>query len=88
MDTGGPQIPFQVTQSEVSHIARIMPERTVKVLLGADATFSNLRDHIRKNCAILHLATHCRLLPEVPLLSSISLANGDECSVLDLLDLQ
>ncbi|KAL2833768.1 CHAT domain-containing protein [Aspergillus cavernicola] len=83
-----PADPLPGTQTEVSHIAKIMPQGTVKAFTGHDATFINLREHIHKNYSILHLATHCCPVPEVPLLSSISLANGDECSVLDLLDLQ
>ncbi|KAL4744707.1 CHAT domain-containing protein [Aspergillus terricola var. indicus] len=89
-DTDGIRWPADAltgTQAEVSHIAQIMPQGKVKVFVGDDATSSNLRMHA-KGYSILHLATHCKPNPEVPLLSSVILANGDQCSVLDLLDLQ
>ncbi|PTU21812.1 hypothetical protein P175DRAFT_0492437 [Aspergillus ochraceoroseus IBT 24754] len=81
-----PAHPLPGTRQEVSLIAEILAGS--KVFVGDDANSSNLRAHIHDNHSILHLAAHCRLVSEIPLLSSISLANGDELSVLDLLNMQ
>ncbi|KAL4755746.1 CHAT domain-containing protein [Aspergillus foveolatus] len=69
---------------EAQAITVILPES--KALLSQEATLDNLRKYIH-NYPILHLATHCKFDPEVPLLSSICLAYGRQLSVLDLLDL-
>jgi CHAT domain-containing protein len=57
-----------------------------KTLLNREATSDYLLKYIH-DYSILHLATHCKFDPEVPLLSSICLAYGRQLSVLDLLDL-
>ncbi|KAF7587638.1 hypothetical protein BBP40_006922 [Aspergillus hancockii] len=69
---------------EAQAITAILPES--KALLNQEATLDNLLMYIH-DYPILHLATHCKFDPEVPLLSSICLAYGRQLSVLDLLDL-
>lgn len=74
--------PLPGSRREVVQIGEIMPGS--KVLLGAEATLANLKKHI-KDHPILHLSTHCRIVSEVPMLSSVSLADHQEFSILDLL---
>jgi CHAT domain-containing protein len=59
--------------------------RGAKTLIGPAATREGLFDEVTRH-SILHLATHCRIVPDVPFLSAVSLANGKEFSILDLLD--
>jgi CHAT domain-containing protein len=46
-----------------------------EVLIGNKATESNVRDAL-KRCNVAHLALHCLVKPESPLLASLVLANG------------
>lgn len=61
------------SEMEAKTIAEWMPNS--KALTGPDATYDKVVCEIH-NYSILHFATHCNLSADVPLLSSILLADG------------
>ncbi|KAJ6140408.1 hypothetical protein N7471_006894 [Penicillium samsonianum] len=76
--------PLRGAVKEAEAVTAFLPES--KAILNKEATLDNLLKYIH-DYPILHLATHCKFDPEVPLLSSVCLAYGRQLSVLDLLDL-
>ncbi|KAL3449173.1 CHAT domain-containing protein [Aspergillus insuetus] len=76
--------PLRGAGREAEAVTAFFPES--KCILNEEATLGNLLKYIHYY-SILHLATHCKFDPEVPLSSSICLAYGRQLSVLDLLDL-
>ncbi|GLA09385.1 hypothetical protein AnigIFM60653_011465 [Aspergillus niger] len=80
-----PALPLPGAAKEAEAVTTILPGS--KALLNQEATLDNLLKYIH-DYPILHLASHCKFEPEVPLLSSICLAYGRQLSVVDLLDLR
>ncbi|KAL2788247.1 CHAT domain-containing protein [Aspergillus keveii] len=76
--------PLRGAGREAKAVTAFFPES--QCLVNEEATLGNLLKYIH-DYSILHLATHCKFDPEVPLSSSICLAYGRQLSVLDLLDL-
>lgn len=67
---------------EARYVATLFPQS--KLLIGRDATEEAVREHI-SHYPILHFATHGYLSEETPLLSSISLAEGEGLNVYELM---
>jgi CHAT domain-containing protein len=78
--------PLPAAATEAEYIASLFPRG--KALIGAHATEAAVREQLADDYPILHFATHGRLSEEVPMLSSILLANGEELSLYELMGLR
>jgi CHAT domain-containing protein len=78
-----PLAPLPAAAAEVAYVASLFaPDATL--LVGPDATEAAVRRHLAAH-TLLHLATHGNLVEDAPLASSLSLADGDELTVYELM---
>jgi len=81
---GNPTGDLHYAAREAAFVASLFDENA---LLGEQATEDAVRERIH-DCAFVHFATHGKLSNDVPLASSIALANGEELTVYELMGLQ
>jgi len=77
--------PLQAAEAEASLVANLFSQG--RALLGAQATENTVRECLGLY-PLLHFATHGYLSEELPLLSSILLAEGEALSLYELMGLQ
>jgi CHAT domain-containing protein/tetratricopeptide (TPR) repeat protein len=77
--------PLPAAAAEAAYVATLVPDG--RALIGAEATEPAVRSAL-EGAGVLHFATHAYLSEEMPLLSSVVLANGDALTLLDLMGLR
>jgi CHAT domain-containing protein len=78
-----PLAPLPAAAAEATYVSSLFaPDATL--LVGPDATEAAVRRHLAAH-SLLHLATHGNLVDDAPLASSLSLADGDELTVYELM---
>lgn len=82
---GNPTGDLRHAETEAAFVASLFKQAP---LLGDQATAAAVRERLADCPPLLHFATHGHLFEDAPLRSSISLANGEELTVYDLMGLQ
>lgn len=77
-----PQRPLPFARAEAVTVARVLEDPVL--LVGADATTAAVTAALPR-AALVHLATHAYVDPEVPTASALLLARGDALRVVDLI---